>query len=329
MSVTKIETEKLVLGTTTSVLFDMSEPDACFRHHGPEAYRAYMKERKDELLPVNEGFSFAKEFSKRTNHEVVLMSRNNPITAIRAIRTMIHHGMVPSAFCFTNGNDPVRYLSAYGIDLFMSGNSGDVERAVSRGFGACYIEHPRRIDPSSILFKSKNVTAIPNDHTLGSNVVVLNNHIPSTDLKEHHVFDFDGVIADLSSEIYFQENGLDLYRQFERANLTRPLQKGPFHNMILKLSQMSDTYKGSICTVRGGWAAFRCLYDLVEKGININGEFHATAGHDKGPILSILKESYSLPTIFYDDRSKYVQQAKNAGLFAGQVIHPEPPKNTA
>ncbi len=329
MTVVNLEKEKLVLGITTSVLFDMSKPDACFKRYGREGYRAYMAERIDEPLPLNDGFGYAQNFSNRNNHEVVLLSRNDPVTAIRAVRTMVKHGIVPLAFAFTNGADPTRYLHAYGIDNLMTANKDDAEMAVARGFAASYVENPRHVDPVAISFKKANVTPIPTEHQRQSNVVVLGQNTPKIDLQEHHIFDFDGVVAGLSSEKIYQERGLDLYREFERSNLGRPLESGPYFKWLKKLTDNDDQYLTSICTIRGGWPAFRCLYDLTRKGIAINGEFHATAGRDKEAFLSVLKSSYPLPALFYDDREKYVKQAGRAGLLAGQVIHADDPKPSA
>lgn len=326
MNVIGIEKDKMKLGVTTSVLFDMAEADACFRHYGAEGYRAYMKERIDEPLALNAGFEYAKNFSSRPNHEVALLSRNDPVTAIRAIKTMIQHGIVPMAFCFTNGADPTRYLKPYGIDSFMTANSRDAELAVTRGFAAVYVENPRLVNAESINFGKSNITPIPTAHQNQSNVVVLSNRVESKKQEEHHVFDFDGVIAGLSSDKVFQQKGLDLYRQFEQANLFNPLEQGPYLKWLKKLTRNHETYTTSIVTIRGGWALYRCLYDLARKDININGELHATAGEDKGPVLEILKSTYPLPTMYYDDRKKYVEQALRAGMLAGHVLHPEDPK---
>lgn len=329
MSVVSLQKDKFVLGVTTSVLFDMSEADSCFRHYGPGGYRTYMKERIDDLLPLNKGFEYARDFSLRDNHEVALLSRNSPLTAIRAIRTMIHHGMVSTSFAFTNGGDPTRYFQAYEIDKFISSNKNDAEAAVARGLAACYVENPKNVDASSIRFKKADVSAIPTDFNESSNVVPLGKPPQKKMHYEHYIFDFDGVIAGLSSDNYFKENGLDLYRKFEKANLSFPLEKGPLHNWMEKLARNPDDYLTSICTIRGGWAAYRCLYDLARKGIDPNGEFHATAGRDKEPFLSQLVSSYGLKTWFYDDRKKYVDQAINAGASAAQILHPETPKPKA
>lgn len=329
MNIVSLNEDRFVLGATTSILFDMSEADSCFRQYGRNGYQSYMKERINDLLPLNEGFEYAKDFSSRENHEVVLLSRNSPLTAVRAVRTMIHHGMVPSSFAFTNGGDPTRYLQAYQIDNFMSANKDDVQAAIARGHSACYIENPKRVDPSSIRFQKADVAFIPTELQQGTNVVALGKPPTKRQPYEHHIFDFDGVIAGLSSDNYFKENGLDLYRQFERANLSRPLEKGPLHNWLEKLSRNPNSYLTSICTIRGGWAAYRCLYDLAQKDIDLNGEFHATAGADKQPILNLLKSGYGLRTLFYDDRDKYVDQARNVGILAGQVTHPDEPKPKA
>lgn len=140
---------------------------------------------------------------------------------------------------------------------------------------------------------------------------------------EHNIFDIGGVIAGLNSEKFYRENGLSLYRAFEKANLFHPLEKGPFHDWFSKLARHPDKYVTSVCTLRGGWPAFWSLYDIVQKDVGINRGLHAISGRDKEPFLSILKSSYQLPTRFYDDRREYVLQAGKVGIFAGQVIHPD------
>jgi hypothetical protein len=241
----------------------------------------------------------------------------------------MHHGIVLSAFSFTNGSDPVRYLEPYKIDQFITSNQRDAEIAVARGFAAGHIPNPRAVSIKNIGFKPKRPEKIPTDFTIGSNVHVLGNVVSRHDYLAQHVFDIDGVYADLTSDRYYQEHGLDLYREFEKAGIGSPMRKGPFFAWFEKISQNKSKFLTSICTIRGTMPAYRLLLDLHQRDLSINGELHAISGRDKYLFLKSLKESYGLNTIFYDDNKKYIEQANRAGLIAAHVVHPQDPKPAA
>lgn len=86
------EVKKIVYGVSTSVVFDMSEADRIFKQ-SKEAYIEYMIEHADDPLPLGVGFEHIQAAAMLPEHiDIVIMSRNSPLTARRALKTLeIHH----------------------------------------------------------------------------------------------------------------------------------------------------------------------------------------------------------------------------------------------
>lgn len=90
----------LVIGVASSALFDLSESDAVFRNEGEEKYRAYQRENLDEILEPGVAFPFIRRLLDLNDLsederlvEVVILSRNDPETGMRVMRSVQRHGL--------------------------------------------------------------------------------------------------------------------------------------------------------------------------------------------------------------------------------------------
>lgn len=105
--------ERLVVGVASSALFDLTESDAYFRQHGELAYRAYQDEKLSETLPRGVAFPFIQRLlhlnELRTGDplvEVIVLSRNDPDTGLRVMRSINDHGLSMTRAIFTQGKAP-------------------------------------------------------------------------------------------------------------------------------------------------------------------------------------------------------------------------------
>ena len=141
-------------------------------------------------------------------------------------------------------------------------------------------------------------------------------------------FDFDGVIADDSSEKIFQQNGLDAFRQNEIIHAESAISPGPLGELFCKLGtlrtledrleEQDPAYrrflKTFIVTARSAPTHRRVINTLRQWNIPVD-EIHFLGGMDKGRIMETLK-----PHIFFDDQKN--PHLDSVGKFAPAVHIP-------
>ena len=203
----------LVIGVASSALFDLSESDAVFREEGEERYRAYQRENLDEVLEPGVSFPFIRRLLDLNDLsederlvEVVILSRNDPETGMRVMRSVQHHGLDITRAIFMQGQSPYRFMEPLRMSLFLSANEDDVREAISLGFAAGRVVGRAVADDGG------------------------------TDLRI--AFDFDGVLADDSAERVYQSGGLEEYQESESALAQVPLSRGPMADFLQKINRI-------------------------------------------------------------------------------------------
>lgn len=287
--------DRLVVGVASSAMFDLSESDNVFRTQGEERYREYQEAHKDEPLGEGISFSFIKRllslndlspFDAGPLIEVVLLSRNDPDTGLRVMKSIEHHGLGISRAIFQQGLSPYDYIPALNISLFLSANKSDILEAIAKGFPAGYVMESKKIDD-------------PKDTTL------------------RIAFDFDGVIADDASETVMQQRNLTEFHDHETANVMEPHGGGPLKEFLLRISKIQiaeeekrkidPSYKNrlrvSIVTARNAPSHERAINTLKSWGVMANDAFFL-GGVEKKLVLDVLQ-----PHIFFDDQSGHLATA--------------------
>lgn len=337
---------KMKLGISTSVLFDMSEPDAIWRAEEkgdvPQgSYRRYMSENIDKELPPHpQMFAWLKGCMNVEGYQFALMSKNSALTAMRAVNTLVKHGITPDQFVFTNGAPIAEYCPIYNIDMFLTANENDVRAAHEMGVSAAQISHARDLDEVDIqtlitqdvkplpLYTKPRLVALGDapsgqpDKRPKASKTVFNAHGG----KVNVAFDFDKVLAGPESDDYFAAVNFDIakYRQHELERLHVEMQKAPWFQTYERLmKQGRGSHHVHINTARGSDAAFRMFYTLSSWGIEPNGEIHCMSGEDKTPVLQILQKRYG-NILFLDDGQKNIDRAKKAGIATGLVPSGDP-----
>jgi 5'-nucleotidase len=304
--------ERLVIGVASSALFDLTESDQVFRSSGEAEYRVYQENNLEVPLEKGIVFSFVKRVLALNDLsadpvndplvEVVLLSRNDPDTGMRVMKSIEYHGLSITRAIFMQGKSPYAYIPALNISLFLSGNQADVVEAIKAGFPAGHVIQSVLID----------------DHS---------------DCTLRIAFDFDGVLADDESEtVMHQTNDLAQFHAHETKNVMQSHNPGPLKEFLVRVSRIQSledakkisdpTYQNrlrvSIVTARNAPSHERALKTLKGWGVNANDAFFL-GGVEKGLVLSVLR-----PHIFFDDQSGHL---KSASLVAPSVHIPFGIKN--
>ncbi|NCO04288.1 MAG: 5'-nucleotidase [Alphaproteobacteria bacterium] len=321
--------QKTKIAVTTSVLFDMSEEDSIWRREkagelSRGSYYSFMRGRIDDPLKYGPAFDNIKALAQSRSHEIILMSRNSPLTALRAMRTLLANHIIPAQYVFTNGCSITPYLPYYKPDEFRTTNESDAQEAANLGFASLVYDH---VNPDAFVeYEPQNKV-----HPLFTGPRA----ITSLDIRQSfqgkvsqeyiasHVYDFDGVLAGLESEEIFERHGLDAYRAHEEQNARIPLSKGTYWERFFADAKNPEI-KAHIVSTRGGKAGFRPIEMLAYNNVEPDGEVHCVGGEAKGPLLGIMKDRYPRGFHFFDDSHSKVKSGLEHGVLAGRVVTPKP-----
>lgn len=287
--------DRLVIGVASSAVFDLRDSDSVFKSQGEEEYRRFQEENLNNPLPKGIAFPFIKrllalnDLSPEQNDplvEVVLLSRNDPDTGLRVMKTIEHYGLGMTRAIFMQGKSPYEYIPALNIALFLSANKPDVDAAIRLGHPAGQVLDSKFADD-----EQDNMLRI--------------------------AFDFDGVLAGDESETVMQSSGLTAFHAHEVSNVTQPHNPGPLKELLVRISKIQSTEEShkkrnpdyenrirvSIVTARNAPSHERALKTLKSWGVMANDAFFL-GGIEKSRVLSVLK-----PHIFFDDQSGHLRTA--------------------
>ncbi len=282
---------RLVIGLASSALFDLTQSDRVFREHGEQAYRSFQREHQHVPLAPGVAFPFIRRLltinciqPQDPPVEVVLLSRNDPDTGMRVMRSIAHHNLGMTRAVFLQGSSPHRFIPAFSISLFLSANEADVRQATLAGYPAGQVLSSNHLDV-----------------------------VDDTGLRL--AFDFDGVIADDEAEaVYRKSRNLDAFNEHETRNVDVPLNPGPLKEFLHKLSgiqrleearaQEEPSYtpmlRISIVTARSAPAHERVINTMRSWGITVNEAFFL-GGVEKRRVLEVLA-----PHMFFDDQQAHL-----------------------
>ncbi|MFD5633531.1 5'-nucleotidase [Streptomyces sp. NPDC127077] len=303
---------RLVVGIASSALFNLAEADAVFRDQGEEAYRAYQEEHLDDTLDKGVAFPFIRRLLSLNDLspddplvEVIILSRNDPDTGLRVMRSIQSHELPISRAIFMQGRSPYHFMPALNMSLFLSANEDDVREAVALG--------------------------LPAGRVLGAAVA---DEGDDHDLRI--AFDFDGVLADDASEQVYQAGGIDDFRFHESANAATPHDPGPLRDFLAgvnRLQRREEEQRAqdadyrirvhvSLVTARNAPAHERPVRSLQDWGVAVNDAFFL-GGIDKSTIMEVLK-----PHIFFDDQVGHVtgtsRSTPSVHIPFGKINEPDP-----
>lgn len=178
----------------------------------------------------------------------------------------------------SGGEDISRYLSAFGVDLFLSCNENDVSNAIQSGFAA------------AMIYTRDKKYAIPDEQI-------------------RIAFDADAVIFSAESEKIYKESGLDAFNQNEIKNQDIALSKGPMANFLKALSKLQEETKElsvlrtAIVTARNKDTGVRVIKTLRSWNIIVDEVFFMQ-GANKAEVLKCFGAN-----IFFDDQDVHAAPA--------------------
>lgn len=282
---------QLVIGVASSALFDLSASDAVFKSEGEESYRRYQEQHIAEPLMPGVAFSFIRRLLSLNDLarageapfvEVIVLSKNDPDTGLRVMRSIEHHSLGITRAVFMQGRSPHQFMPAFHMALFLSADADDVRKAVGQGQPA-----------GRVLDASLDIDA-------------------TDDLRI--AFDFDGVLADDSSERVMSQSGLTAFHEHEVEHVTEPLPAGLLKNLLAGINRIQRREEElkredpnfrirvhvALVTARNAPSHERAVRSLKEWGVTVNDAFFL-GGVEKARILEILK-----PHIFFDDQESHL-----------------------
>lgn len=278
--------QKLVIAVASSALFDLTESDRVFRERGLEEYRRFQRTNENDILAPGVAFPLVRRFlglnmASESDQpvEVILLSRNDPDTGLRVLKSIAAHRLPISRAAFVKGKTPFRYLEAFNAALFLSSNEADVRSAVSRGAPAGQVLPTGYIDDSA-----------------------------ESELRI--AFDFDGILADDSAETIFKSSGLAAFQNAEAKAASVPMPAGPLARFFVEIAKVQQREIGrteadpayeprirlAIITARNAPAHERVVTTLRAWGIEIDEVFFL-GGIDKARILKEFR-----PHMFFEDQ---------------------------
>ena len=295
---------QLVVAISSRALFDFEEENLVFEQNDDRAYMKLQLERLEEPAKPGVAFSLVKKllaFNDATTQrvEVVILSRNDPVSGMRVFRSAQHYGLSIQRGSFTRGQSPWRYLKPLNANLFLSTHLSDVRAALDAGVPAAQV-YPHSAHASE---------AHPHEVRIA--------------------FDGDAVLFSDEAERVFQSQGLSAFQAHEHAKASQPLLAGPFKPLLAALHRLQQEgtpairVRTALVTARSAPAHERAIRTLMQWNIEVD-EAMFLGGLPKGEFLKEFE-----PDFFFDDQTGHIESAAlhvPAGHVASGISNP-PPSN--
>ena len=296
---------QLVVAISSRALFDFEEENLVFEQSDDRAYMKLQLERLEEPAKPGVAFSLVKKllaFNDATTQrvEVVILSRNDPVSGMRVFRSAQHYGLSIQRGSFTRGQSPWRYLKPLNANLFLSTHLSDVRAALDAGVPAAQV-YPHSAHASE---------AHPHEVRIA--------------------FDGDAVLFSDEAERVFQAQGLSAFQAHEHAKASQPLLAGPFKPLLAALHRLQQEgtpairVRTALVTARSAPAHERAIRTLMQWNIEVD-EAMFLGGLPKGEFLKEFE-----PDFFFDDQTGHIESAAQhvpAGHVASGISNP-PPSST-
>lgn len=275
---------QLVVAISSRALFDFEQENEVFEQGDDRAYMDLQLAKLDEPAKPGVAFSLVKKLLAFNSNdikrvEVVILSRNDPVSGMRVFRSAQHYGLNVQRGTFTRGQPPWRYLKPLHANLFLSTHLSDVRAALEAGVPAAQV-YPQSTHASS---------AHPNEVRIA--------------------FDGDAVLFSDEAERVFQEQGLSAFQQHEKDNAYLPLSGGPFKPLLEALHRLQQEgtptmrLRTALVTARSAPAHERAIRTLMNWNIEVD-EAMFLGGLAKGEFLREFE-----PDFFFDDQTGHVNSA--------------------
>ena len=292
---------QLVVAISSRALFDFEEENKVFEQGDDRAYMKLQLERLEAPAKPGVAFSLVRKLlafntADAQRVEVVILSRNDPVSGMRVFRSAQHYGLPIQRGSFTRGQPPWRYLRPLNANLFLSTHLSDVRAALDAGVPAA------QVYPHSAL---------------------------ASEAHPHEVriaFDGDAVLFSDEAERVFQAEGLSAFQKHESDKAGQPLLAGPFKPVLQALHQLQQAgtpsmrIRTALVTARSAPAHERAIRTLMDWNIEVD-EAMFLGGLPKGEFLREFE-----PDFLFDDQTGHIESAARhvpSGHVASGVSNPD------
>jgi len=283
---------KLVVAISSRALFDFEDENRVFEEGDDRAYMQLQRERLDIPAKPGVAFSLVKKLlafnaapAGQSNEppiqrvEVVILSRNDPVSGLRVMKSAAHYQLPIIRCSFTRGEAPWRYLKPLHANLFLSTHLSDVRAALEAGVPAAQVyphsAHASEANPAEVRI----------------------------------AFDGDAVLFSDEAERVYQSQGLGAFQQHEIDKAATPLPDGPFKPLLVALHRMQKAniphmrIRTALVTARSAPAHERAIRTLMDWNIDVDQAMFL-GGLDKGEFLREFE-----PDFFFDDQTGHIESA--------------------
>ncbi len=285
---------RLVVAISSRALFDFEEENQVFEQNDDRAYMALQLQRLDVPAKPGVAFSLVKKLlafnanpasepsaGSDSNHpvEVVILSRNDPVSGMRVFRSARHYHLDIERGSFTRGQAPWRYLKPLHANLFLSTHLSDVRAALDAGVPAA------QVYPNSVHASDAHPTEV------------------------RIAFDGDAVLFSDEAERIYQAQGLQAFQRHEIEHAALPLPDGPFKPLLAALQRLQSAgtahmrIRTALVTARSAPAHERAIRTLMSWNIEVD-EAMFLGGLAKGEFLREFE-----PDFFFDDQTGHIESA--------------------
>lgn len=292
-----------MVAISSRALFDFEEENRLFEAQSDQDYMRLQFQRLDQPAQPGVAFSLVKKllaFNEKgapPQVEVVILSRNDPVSGMRVFRSAQHYGLPIQRGVFTRGRAPWQYLRPLAAHLFLSANEADVRAALMTA------QIPAaRVYPES----ARASKAYPHEVRIA--------------------FDGDAVLFSDEAEQIYQREGLTAFQHHEKERATNPLPAGPFKPLLEALHRLQQAQNSpmrlrtALVTARSAPAHERAIRTLMDWNIEVD-EAMFLGGLPKTPFLQEFE-----PDFFFDDQTGHVEHAApyvpSGHVAAGITNHP-------
>ncbi len=291
---------QLVVAIASRALFDFEAENRLFDEGDDQAYMRLQLDRLDEPAAPGVALPLVKKLLRfntadQQRVEVVILSRNDPVSGLRVFRSVQSHGLPVERGVFTRGREPYRYLEPLQANLLLSANPSDVQAALALGFPAATVA----------THSARATDRYPDEVRIA--------------------FDGDAVLFSDEAEQVYQSQGLPAFQRHETDKVKQPLPDGPFKPLLLALQRLQRAgndrmrLRTALVTARGAPAHERAIQTLMAWNIQVD-EAMFLGGLDKGEFLRAFE-----PDFFFDDQTGHIQSAARhvpSGHVASGVRNP-------
>ena len=300
-------TNTLIVAISATALFDLTESENHLLElldkrpaSAIKEFRDYMIERENDALNIGAGYPLIKALLNLNEYcddnerkdsdietplvEVVIVSKSSPDTGIQVLNAILEHDINISRSAFISGSPVAPYIKDFNVDLFLTTNREDAQQVADANICACAI-----LDATPV-----------NTYELDTDQLRI-------------AFDGDAVLFDDSGELLYKQKGLRAFHDREVKMRDLPIEKGPYAELLIKLSNLQERLpaglqyspiKIALVTARNAPADLRAIKTLREWGVDVDMAFFL-GGLEKTAVLRTFA-----PHIFFDDSIKHIDAAR-------------------